>query len=280
MRAPTSVAPGSRVTTHVVARPRSFSASGRPASTCRRPRRPRRRRRCRCRATGSAGCQRAAAHRTPEVGEDGYARLVVHLAEGADAGDDPDDAGGEQQQPGRGDGRRRDADAELARTADADQHAGHDDREHQHDRGRPICTKANDPAAHRRRRPRRRAAWCRRGTPCRRRRRRTARRPTAMREVERDGQDDHRAAGQHDAHAEPAAPGQLADDHAGRARCRAPSPMKIARRAGRTRRRRRRARRRRSCAVPITMPPPANAPKMPSTRPRTSGVRPMNASPR
>jgi hypothetical protein len=28
-------------------------------------------------------------------------------------------------------------------------------------------------------------------------------------------------------------------------------------------------------AVPITMPPPANAPKMPSTRPRTSGVPPM-----
>jgi hypothetical protein len=32
-------------------------------------------------------------------------------------------------------------------------------------------------------------------------------------------------------------------------------------------------------AVPITMPPPANAPKMPSTRPRTSGVPPMYFQP-
>ena len=32
-------------------------------------------------------------------------------------------------------------------------------------------------------------------------------------------------------------------------------------------------------AVPTTMPPPANAPKMPSTRPRTSGVLPTYFQP-
>ena len=32
-------------------------------------------------------------------------------------------------------------------------------------------------------------------------------------------------------------------------------------------------------AVPMTMPAPANAPKMPSTRPRTNGVPPMYFQP-
>ena len=86
-------------------------------------------------------------------------------------------------------------------------------------------------------------------------------------------------AGQHDGHAEPAAPGQRPDDHRAEPDAERQADEDARRRACRTRRRRRRASWRRTWRVPTTMPPPANAPKMPSTRPRTSGVWPTYAQP-
>ena len=79
-------------------------------ATCRRPRRPRRPRTCRCRANGSAGDERAAADRAPQVGQHRHAGLVVHLPERADAGADADDA----RRPAAAAGSRRRRRTEVA----------------------------------------------------------------------------------------------------------------------------------------------------------------------
>jgi len=120
MRAPTEVAPGSRVTTTSQPAVRSRSASSRtwvdlpapspPSKTMNRP----------TRTACSAKRQRPSAHGAEQVAQQRDALLVVHLAQRGQPGDHAEDAGREQQQAGGGDVDPED----QARAAQADHEGG------------------------------------------------------------------------------------------------------------------------------------------------------------